>query len=366
MAEWLQRARAESAGLSVVVAAEPAAALRRRIDVRLQRRRVTRNAGYAVAATGLMLAVWANLARSPGAAPVARYDAPPAAHAPAVSLRAAQASWRFGDGSLATALGADAALRVERDDREQTQLQLSAGGARFDVRPRAGRPFVVRAGAVEVRVLGTRFEVVRRADGSVGVAVEHGLVQVTAAGETVSLRAGEHGQYSAPLPAVASVVAPSAVRVSLPAAASPAVHTAAGDRKPPALAHVAGAQDPVAELLATADLARREGRPAAAVTALERVLRAHPRDPRAASAAFSLGRVLLETQPQPALAAAAFARAGELDPHGPLAEDALAREVEAWARAGSRARARVLAQRYLQRYPGSARTAFVRAHAGLE
>ena len=125
------------------------------------------------------------------------------------------------------------------------------------------------------------------------------------------------------------------------------------------------APDPAGALLTAADLARREGRAAAAVDALATLLRRHPRDPRAPSAAFTLGRLLLEEQNDPARAAAAFARVGELDPRSPLAEDALARQVQAWSRAGSKVRARALAERYLARYPGSARTAFVREHGGL-
>jgi len=354
MAEWLQRARAQS--LSVAVAVQDAASLRRRIDARLRRRRGARNALYAAAAAGLVLAVWANLARSPGHAPVAG-PAVPSADPRGGALHPQQPTWRFADGSLASALGATTALRVERDDRAQTRLELSAGSARFDVRPRAGRPFVVQAGEVEVRVLGTRFELARRTNGSVDVAVAHGVVQVAAAGETVLLRAGEHGSYPTTRP-----TAVPAAPVPEPLDSEPVVR----DRKPLPVVRGASAPDPVAELLAAADLARREGRAPAAVSALERLLRAHARDPRAASAAFSLGRVLLEMQSQPARAAAAFARAGELDPRGPLAEDALARQVEAWARAGEHERARALGERYLQRYPGSARTAFVRAHAGLQ
>jgi transmembrane sensor len=200
-------------------------------------------------------------------------------------------------------------------------------------------PFVVQAGGVQVRVVGTRFLVTRSA-ASVEVAVEHGEVEVVAGAEIRRLRAGEEASFSA----ASTERAPLAAR-------------AASEKS---------ARDAVGELLAAADLARREGRAEEAVAALQALVQRHRRDPRAPSAAFSLGRVLLETQGRPREAAAAFARVAQLDPKSPLVEDALAREVEAWAKAGDSARAQAVARAYLARFPGSARAAFVRKHARLE
>ena len=88
------------------------------------------------------------------------------------------------------------------------------------------------------------------------------------------------------------------------------------------------------ELLADADRARLAGRFEDGASLLQRLIREHPGDQRAPLAAFSLGRILLGELRRPAEAAQAFARVRTLAPDGPLAEDALAREVEAWARAG--------------------------------
>ena len=88
------------------------------------------------------------------------------------------------------------------------------------------------------------------------------------------------------------------------------------------------------DLLLAGDVARLSGHAAAAVAPLSRAVTLHPGDPRAPLAAFTLGRVHLEDLGAPRDAAIAFARARELAPDGPLAEDALAREVEAWSRAG--------------------------------
>jgi TolA-binding protein len=125
-------------------------------------------------------------------------------------------------------------------------------------------------------------------------------------------------------------------------------------------------RDAVRDLLAAADLARQEGRAADAASALQTVVQKHASDPLAPSAAFSLGRVLLENQQRPADAAAAFALVAKLGPKNPLVEDALAREVEAWARAGDQPRAQAVARRYLERYPSGARAAAVRALAKLD
>src|SRR5262249_8117411 len=91
-------------------------------------------------------------------------------------------------------------------------------------------------------------------------------------------------------------------------------------------------RDETGELMLAADVARLSGHPADAVPYLERILGSRGSDPRAGLAAFTLGRVLLEELGRPAEAANAFARARRAG--GPLAEDALAREVEASSRAG--------------------------------
>jgi transmembrane sensor len=125
-------------------------------------------------------------------------------------------------------------------------------------------------------------------------------------------------------------------------------------------------QDRAKDLMFAADVARLAGQHAAATPYLERVLRAHRSDAQAPLAAFTLGRLRLERLRKPHKAAQAFAKARALAPAGPLAEDALAREVEAWARAGATARARRRAERYLQRYPEGRRAGMVRRHGGLE
>src|SRR4029078_6965903 len=127
-------------------------------------------------------------------------------------------------------------------------------------------------------------------------------------------------------------------------------------------------RDDTADLLLAADAARLSGHPTEAVPYLDSVLRGHARDPRASVAAlrrghalvaaaclaaFPLGRVLLAELGRPSEAVDAFALARSSG--GPLAEDALAREVEALARAGDVTRSRELALLYRRLYPNGRR-----------
>jgi transmembrane sensor len=125
-------------------------------------------------------------------------------------------------------------------------------------------------------------------------------------------------------------------------------------------------RDDVGDLLLAADVARMSHHPAQAVDPLRRAVGSHRSDPRAPLAAFTLGRVLLDELGRPREAADAFADARALAPGGPLAEDALAREVEAASRAGDASRANARAQLYVTTYPSGARIRSVRRYGGLE
>jgi transmembrane sensor len=125
-------------------------------------------------------------------------------------------------------------------------------------------------------------------------------------------------------------------------------------------------RDEPGDLLFAADVARLSGHPELAVTRLERVIRAHQGDSRAPLAAFTLGRTLLDGLGRPREAAEAFARVRRLAPGGALSQDALAREVESWSRAGEAALARKRALDYLRAFPSGRREKAVRYHGGLE
>lgn len=125
----------------------------------------------AVAATLLFVTITAVFDPVPGPDGPQRYAAP-ADRVERIALA---------DGSQAS-LFAGARLSVTMTD-DRRHLTLLEGRAFFDVQTDADRPFVVTAGAQQVTVLGTRFEVMR-GDGFDRVAVNEGRVEVAPIAET--------------------------------------------------------------------------------------------------------------------------------------------------------------------------------------
>lgn len=79
---------------------------------------------------------------------------------------------------------------------QMREVSLYKGEAIFDVAHDKTRPFVVQAGPVKIRVLGTTFSVRRFEDDSVEVAVFEGLVEIIGSegGRRERLRSGERSQ----------------------------------------------------------------------------------------------------------------------------------------------------------------------------
>jgi hypothetical protein len=103
----------------------------------------------------------------------------------------------------------ESVVSVTGDDTNGVTVVLERGRVECDVPPRNGRPpFWVKAGEVSVRVVGTHFAV-SRVDSSVDVAVQHGVVQVTAKGEQLDVHTGETWPH-APAISVAASAVPSA------------------------------------------------------------------------------------------------------------------------------------------------------------
>jgi len=236
---------------------------------------------------------------------------------------------RLRDGSVLRPLNDETRLAVLKETPHHIVVDLQRGRTRVEVVPNVERSFEVRAGDVIVRVMGTIFTVERVAD-RVGVTVERGTVQVDWGVGRQELHVAEGGWFP-----------PLQVRPQAPA------------------------NDRVDELLRAADAARIAGRSEDAATLLDRAVRKWPDDPQAPLAAFTLGRVLLFELRRPAPAATAFATARALAPTGSFAEDAMAREVEAWSIAGERATARRRARDYLRAYPRGRRVDEVSAFGGL-
>jgi transmembrane sensor len=264
---------------------------------------------------------------------------------------------RLGDGSIATPMDMDSEIEVTESSKTRIRLNMRRGRGHFAVTPNVQRIFSVRAGDVTVTVLGTRFTVERIAD-RVGISVEQGTVRVEWVVGAKQLTKGESGWFP---PLAVAVPEDSKPLRSLHPRAAPK-NVASVEEKPVA----SPVQTRAGELLAAADAARLAGKPSEGAAILRRLLQGHRQDPRAPLAAFTLGRMLLMELGRPQEAAAAFAEARQIAPKGSFAEDALAREVEAWSRAGKNDLARLRAKEYLRLYPDGLRVSMIRALGGIE
>ncbi len=274
--------------------------------------------------------------------------------------------FHLSDGSTAMALDPSTQLAVAEDANERVTMTLGRGRGRFNVTPKATRAFVVRAGDVTVTVLGTQFTVERIAD-RVGVTVERGTVHVDWGVGSATLGEGTSGWYP-PLVMSAtdqSTSSPEKLRAPAPRPTKVAPSLASSREVRP-LPEPSAKIETAEELLSAADGERLAGHPDRAADLLRKLLREHRRDTRAPLAAFTLGRMLLMELGQPLEAAAVFAQARNLAPHGPLAEDALAREVEALSAASAKELAKNRAEEYLRLYPDGRRATTVRMLVGTK
>jgi transmembrane sensor len=375
-----------------------AGAVQRVLVRRHRRRRQLRQGAVASLALVVICGSYVGWQRIPGTsrgrdeAVAVAPSASPASPAATPSVEQGERILRLGDGSVVTLLTAATVVHRVAEEPHRIRLELASGSARFSVSKRPERLFQVAAGVALVEVLGTEFTVERLGEGA-RVLVHHGRVRVSGAGQERVLVDGESIQ----VPPAAEAHAPAAAaEPAASATASPA--TGAAPRERPArtrgreavaasrptgewrrlaesgdfeAAYAAlggrfGSLHGASDLLMAADIARLAHHPDRAVGLLRRVLSAHRSDPRAPLAAFTLGRVLLEELGRPQEAAPVFATARSLATHGPLAEDALAREVEAWSRAGELPVARERATEYVKKYPSGRRSRAVRRHGGLE
>jgi transmembrane sensor len=226
---------------------------------------------------------------------------------------------------------------------DRVELAVERGRATFDVKPNGPRAWVIDAGDVVVKVLGTRFTVARDGD-AVEVSVERGKVKVetkegarilTAGQSFRTTRANATPDASAHAETNAKAPAPTPAPVRAPAPAP------APDPAPVSVQ----AADPMSQ----ADALRRSGSASSAVQVLRDVVDAG--DARAPLAAFTIGKIHVEDLHDEAGAARWFERSIALGLPSGLDEEAHARAVECWARAGSRSEAARAAARYEARFP---------------
>lgn len=287
---------------------------------------------------------------------------------------------RLSDGSSVSLLDAQTDVAVDGVDEALVALRLKRGRARFEVSARPERVFRIRTAELTVEVLGTVFEVEQR-DGRTWVQVSRGRVAVLWGDERAELRAGQEGLFPAdsePAPARGTDLKRRSQKHGIRAREREADteasglswrdHAEAGDfsrafRLLPETDTVTSMD--VAKLLLAADAARLSGHPQAALPFLERVVKSHPDDERAPLAAFTLGNVLMRQLGRPREAEAAYEKARTTTKSAELAQDALARQVEAANLAGDANLARRLAREYLERYPSGRRVQAVRRFGRL-
>jgi transmembrane sensor len=343
--------------------------------------------GIALAGAMALLLVWV-LPRRSAAGPLELATGEPLRSLTAVASDPATRV-ALSDGSRIT-LTRGAKLDVLGNAGDVFYSVLRQGSSEFEVKPHGPRRWIVECGPATVEVLGTVFSCEREA-GKLVVSVKRGVVLVrgaTVPDHVQRLTAGSRLAV-AEVPAVAPTDAGEAASDASVGPAAPAANAVPPEPRSSAVAPpsavvssavvsgagasargqlrsapATGRWDTVDELLARAEGARLRGDTAGAARELERIVAIAPRDPRAGLARMMLGRLLLAQDPERAAGHFASAAHGEV-PSG-LAEDALARLVEAEARAGRRERARQVAEDYQLRYPNGARRAEVRSWAGLE
>jgi transmembrane sensor len=108
-----------------------------------------------------------------------------------------QRSIPLADGTVVT-LNTESHLRVRLDPHGR-HAELLAGEVMFDVAKDKARPFTVQAGAVDVRVVGTRFNLYRQPDATTVTVIE-GIVDVTPHRVASPPEGADHGEEMTPHP----------------------------------------------------------------------------------------------------------------------------------------------------------------------
>lgn len=287
-------------------------------------------------------------------------------------------------------LAAQTRLRVLVDQPDAVEIELAQGNAHFDVTHVDRRSFTVRAGVVAVRVVGTKFEVIKvaRPEGvEIAVSVQRGIVAVerTDRGDVRRLTAGEKWSAWVPAEPADPHKPPAAAAEQAPiAAAKPglvtdrAAATDATDEAPQTItlaetetaavsapgkrslarrmrsrATTKPAQTPLEPahvLFAHASVARRAGLMQEAADDYADLLAHYPRDARAAVSAFELGRIRMDALDDARGAAQAFSDALRLSRKAQFREDALARLAIAQDALGDRGACRNTRERYLSEF----------------
>jgi transmembrane sensor len=93
------------------------------------------------------------------------------------------------DASVVT-LNKNSTLTYPKKFKGKARMVALKGEAFFSITPNKEKPFIIAVNNVEVKVVGTSFNI-KEANGNTEIVVETGIVQVTKNGQTIALSAGE-------------------------------------------------------------------------------------------------------------------------------------------------------------------------------
>jgi transmembrane sensor len=296
---------------------------------------------------------------------------------------------RFSEGTE-VALQPEGQARVIELTETGAHLMLESGRALVSVTPNRKGHWTFSAGPFIVEVKGTRFEIGwNPRDDIFQVTLSEGKVTISGcalgdarplfAGETLRASCRTHDFRIAPTAAPSSFPARAEEPVDspMPAPSVSAIVAAPSSSRP--FGGVAGetwqslaranrfkeafrrvnergfdaelARADAEDLLLLGDVSRLSGNYGHALRAYEKVRSRAPGTERAANAAFAMGRVYFDQRDAYGEAARWFATYSSERSDGPLAREALGRQMEALSRAGDRAGADRAAEQYLRQYP---------------
>ena len=258
-------------------------------------------------------------------------------------------------------------LQMTESDENRVSLSLEGGRVECDVAKNPNRLFTIQAGAVTVRVIGTRFAVERShqsKDEKITVFVEEGVVEVNGP-DGVFKRLAQGETWSVNVVSAGSEPEDPAADTQ-PVAESPESFKLVDDQKKEKGRKTQGKNgtkprvDPAGALFEQARRARRAGQAQTAASHYALFLDSYSTDPRAAVAALELGRLKMDELGDVKGAVAPLSRVANANAGG-LGDDALARLVRAYHQLGQSSSCQSARQRYLKTYPQGVHVDQVRA-----
>ena len=274
-------------------------------------------------------------------------------------------------------LASSAKMILEKETDDEIHLGQPTGHIHYVISPQRKKTLVIHAKQVEVRVIGTVFDVDVQKN-AVSVSVQEGLVSIIAGDRKLFLGANERfetqldalNKKATAKPNVPTEVSDVSERTSRESKndkntsnfkmatreKSPQPDTIADTRIPAGISVPRKAEETtggdsvrIDDILKEVDSARKQGDYAKAKELLNQAIHTYPTHPRVPICYFTLGNVAVSSG-QHSAAARAYRKYLLLAPGGILAEDASAAIADSLTRAGDQEGAAAAAQEYLNKY----------------